>query len=641
MSTYLTSFGNGFDCGLLGDLGFQASENEGQRQFNGIGNAAGARQSAFGSQTMQNTDVIMGIVTGASEAMLERNVFYVGLKTVASNRMTEIEALKGTIEQKTQEIVGRDKEIDILKARCEILEGTIDRFAKDYHTLKGAGSNEGQITFMTDLGPMPTPWKRNEYPKVTIWMKREFALAAAKARKGESSGDPSDVAKTKAKVGRPSKKDQEGHKYIYLQGRDGVPISVETLGKMSVKARSIWDFLLTKGKAPPQFGKMPWDAWDLYACAMLTDPEFDFLLLCDDATWKLQEWFIQNYSGWASNQGIRLKNTGQNAGKNEDALDDPALIRMKSSDGMDNSNDSIRLANHVLDSDDNRTEETIPEPEAVGFPESDDDPEENLGPSTQSVHSVLITLGDANTHSKPQGLTVPEEHPGPSTQSPQGLTVPEEHPGPSTQSPQGLTVPEEHPGPSTQSRTHGIKFIARDSHRSDEDQPTPPPLQFPWDRVQSTIAHEIQDPTAPPVTSEPTQTPMAGPSDSQTLIPAHPNPPHTNAAIPNLRFEQAMANAEKKRKAEGKTAAAPSKKLKAANALAEPTGTITIKNICMRQWNKQQPGGQGLAANFDMYFKGLSDADKEPFKREMRIAQGAARKAKTAAKKSGEVPSVN
>jgi hypothetical protein len=64
----------------------------------------------------------MGIVAGASEATLERNAFYVGLKTMASNRATEIEALKGTIEQKTEEIVGRDREIDILKARCETLE---------------------------------------------------------------------------------------------------------------------------------------------------------------------------------------------------------------------------------------------------------------------------------------------------------------------------------------------------------------------------------------------------------------------------------------------------------------------------------------------------------------------------------------
>lgn len=31
----------------------------------------------------------------------------------------------------------------------------------------------------------------------------------------------------------------------------------------------------------------------------------------------------------------------------------------------------------------------------------------------------------------------------------------------------------------------------------------------------------------------------------------------------------------------------------------------------MRQWNERQPGGQGLAADFENYFKSLSSADKE------------------------------
>ncbi|KAH9061993.1 hypothetical protein EDB87DRAFT_1576079 [Lactarius vividus] len=124
--------------------------------------------------------------------------------------------------------------------------------------------------------------------------------------------------------------------------------------------------------------------------------------------------------------------------------------------------------------------------------------------------------------------------------------------------------------------------------------------------AKSTVAQGIQDLAVPPVPSEPTQTPTAGPSDSQA-----PDPPPVNPAIPNLRLERAMANAEKKRKADGKTMATTSKKQKTANALAEPTRTITIKNICMHQWNEQQPGGQGLAADFDTYFKRLSDADKE------------------------------
>lgn len=31
----------------------------------------------------------------------------------------------------------------------------------------------------------------------------------------------------------------------------------------------------------------------------------------------------------------------------------------------------------------------------------------------------------------------------------------------------------------------------------------------------------------------------------------------------------------------------------------------------MREWIKEQTGGQGLAADFDAYYKSLSDTDKE------------------------------
>ncbi|KAH9176967.1 hypothetical protein EDB89DRAFT_1902718 [Lactarius sanguifluus] len=677
--------GNGFDGGSMGDQGSQAPDVQNQWQFNSMGNTPGARQSVFGSQAVQNTDVILGIVAGASEAALERNAFYVGLKTMASNRATEIEALKGTIDQKTQEIVGHDKEIDILKARCETLEGMIDKFARDYHTLKGAGGDEGQITFLSDLGPMPTPWKRNENTEVTIWIKREFALATAKAKaqKGESSGDPSDATKTKGKAGRPSKKveETEGHKFIYLQRRDGTMISVETLRKMSEKARSVWDFLLEKKMATPQFCKLGWSARDLYTRAMLTDPLFDFLLLCDDATWKLREWSIQNYPGWASNRGLRPKNTDQNADKNEDVLDDPALVRMQSSDGTDDFNSGIEPADHVSENDNHGIEETT-------VPQPGDHPKENPGPSTRS----------------PRGPVVPEENPGPSTQSPSQGPVQSvianpfaptasssssgTHAGVTTTNP---TIAPTSSAPAqtsedaaTTTQTHAVtnnilggaspaSTVATAETHTGSDDPsrptgtTPPGGSDPTtttngaipphrrikftlrSQANTTVAQGNQDPVAPPVPSEPTQTTTTGPSDSQTPVPVHPITAPTDAPIPNLRLERAMANVEKKRKAEGKTTAATSKKQKTATALAEPTGTITVKS-----WNEKQPGGQGLAADFDAYFKGLSDTDKEhaltqpngtlphtqQLKTEMRVAQAAVRKAKTA-KKHGEVPSAN
>jgi hypothetical protein len=35
------------------------------------------------------------------------------------------------------------------------------------------------------------------------------------------------------------------------------------------------------------------------------------------------------------------------------------------------------------------------------------------------------------------------------------------------------------------------------------------------------------------------------------------------------------------------------------------------RNVCMRHWIEKQPDGQGLAADFDEYFKRLSEHDKE------------------------------
>ncbi len=54
MSSYHTGFGNGFNNSSPGDFGCQASESQGQWQFNGmVGNGADARQNTFGPQGTQ------------------------------------------------------------------------------------------------------------------------------------------------------------------------------------------------------------------------------------------------------------------------------------------------------------------------------------------------------------------------------------------------------------------------------------------------------------------------------------------------------------------------------------------------------------------------------------------------------------
>ena len=45
-------------------------------------------------------------------------------------------------------------------------------------------------------------------------------------------------------------------------------------------------------------------AWEYYARTMLNEPRQEFLQLCNDNQWKLQEWMQQNYSPWAKRHGL-------------------------------------------------------------------------------------------------------------------------------------------------------------------------------------------------------------------------------------------------------------------------------------------------------------------------------------------------
>jgi hypothetical protein len=42
-----------------------------------------------------------------------------------------------------------------------------------------------------------------------------------------------------------------------------------------------------------------------------------------------------------------------------------------------------------------------------------------------------------------------------------------------------------------------------------------------------------------------------------------------------------------------------------------PHANISLRNICIHHWYERQPGGQGLLADFEEYFKSLSDTDRE------------------------------
>ncbi|KAF8256973.1 hypothetical protein EI94DRAFT_1819551 [Lactarius quietus] len=123
----------------------------------------------------------------------------------------------------------------------------------------------------------------------------------------------------------------------------------------------------------------------------------------------------------------------------------------------------------------------------------------------------------------------------------------------------------------------------------------------------------------PPRAPPPAPVPIADPSPIVQETSITPD----STASHNIRLEHSLALAEKKRKpAEDKLPS--NKKPKCTpTALAIPPEGNTIRNVCMRRWNEQQPGGQGLATDFDIYFKALTEAEKEPFKREVQAVKGA------------------
>ena len=105
-------------------------------------------------------------------------------------------------------------------------------------------------------------------------------------------------------------------------------------------------------------------------------------------------------------------------------------------------------------------------------------------------------------------------------------------------------------------------------------------------------------------------------------------PPDTTPR--NVRLEHAQVGLSKKRKplSDNKVLSSSTKKTKTSpGALAMPPAGNSIKlvpshiytcytndpsrSICMQDWNKHQPGGQGLAADFEVYYKKLSEAERQ------------------------------
>ena len=81
-----------------------------------------------------------------------------------------------------------------------------------------------------------------------------------------------------------------------------------------------------RGMDPPQYGKMSSKALKFVARLILPEPEFEFLLYCDDGHWKLKEWCRLSYSLWTHNCKIWPPPVKKETAHN--ALNNTTLIRM-------------------------------------------------------------------------------------------------------------------------------------------------------------------------------------------------------------------------------------------------------------------------------------------------------------------------
>jgi hypothetical protein len=156
------------------------------------------------------------------------------------------------------------------------------------------------------------------------------------------------------KCGRPEKETPDddcdslepNSTHIYLETEDGVPVSKALVTQQGQKMCSLWATLGKHGLAP-----MVWSEADSLAVrfvdsAILNDPRFHYLQLCDD-NWKLKHWILKNYPSWVRNH---LVPNGVAKAKKE-ALDNENLLKI-TPDPENNENLKITDPSNVISHED-------------------------------------------------------------------------------------------------------------------------------------------------------------------------------------------------------------------------------------------------------------------------------------------------
>ncbi|KAH9075561.1 hypothetical protein EDB83DRAFT_2515215 [Lactarius deliciosus] len=525
------------------------------------------------------------------------------------------------------------KEVELLKEHNEtyqeIINGSITKDSDSQQTVSVQSKGTCRVFSLSNPPLNLTLQEQEDHPDVFYWDIHEFRIKARHRTKQENKGETNgevNLVITKWKHGHPPKSATTGtnHCHFYLEYHDGTLVSRKDLMLLSQKARMIWWELNNVGLAPPTFGQMTKIAWDFFWCCMVTYPEFQFLLLCKGGKWKLRQWSIKSYSGWAAIHSVREVKP-----KATCTLDDLDLIELdledKDIDTDGNNDNQVSAVVHPMPSPSTSLFTTPASVIADPFAPVP-------SPSTPS------TLHDP--HSDPQGSPL---HTSPTTSSMRptddatSLTnAPDANATRTPNSSPSDVALGQPPTPTIEGRGLDPTTVA----------PAPSPAPVDIGNIDA-MGEPSQPDTGGIHRNDANPRPMLDaaamtPSDAGPTPPSQNDPvdingtilPTTDTCPMNLGPEDANANASKKWKSSNNVPPlAPTKKQKSSGAPAIPTQTNSIRNICMRHWNQLQPGGQGTATHFDAYYKALSDAEKEPFKKQMYIGHGATRKANVAANK--------
>ncbi|KAH9007492.1 hypothetical protein EDB84DRAFT_1572818 [Lactarius hengduanensis] len=607
-------FTSNIDPSLIGNNGDSAYNPRSHRQYD---SGSERPRSHIGPNYSPDPEEV---ISNASAKMLENNGHFIRVQMTSEKRAMEITRLEEALADKTKENNELKEENKDLKVEVKALRGAIELFAKEYHeSTSGIHINGVLASLRTGTVPAkPALRKRTDVPMVVQWTRKDFRRVSAtkgNTNRGETDGNATSV-RQKGKRGRPRKdSNDDGHAtHHYLENEDGTPVSADIVAEMSRKARMLWATLDEDGMAPATFGGISMKAWEYFSRMMLADEAHDFLLLCDDGEWKLWEWSTRSYPSWHRNRFAVPKDATKTPEKG--STQEPGT----GSDDADTGGQSP-----AGDDNDNDTEGQRP----IG-----DNNDNDGGPEEQSPAGNSDDDNDVGEQSPADDNNNNEDEPRDSVT--QG-TTPSSNASPTETrtTPSSVVIdPLYFPFLSTSPPlTHLFYFLQLSEIDTYEHQ------RALRDKPSGVLFRHIRLTAAKWTEPDQLNRFLGGkPSQRRHWRRRHAHPREKPDPSPSeATANDASAKTKgKKRSADGNPSTS-SKRQKRADAMAEPTDTNSIKNICMRQWNGTQPGGQGLLSEFESYFKTLS----EPVKKELRAAQAAARKVKTATKKATGVTNGN